>query len=415
MAGVHRYCRTALRSFAIVATVLLAGTAQAELHPELHERATAMRADVLRSLEQLVNIDSGTGNAEGINRVGDLVAADLVALGATIERLPSTPAVGNNIVARLKGNGKARILLIAHLDTVFADGTAAASPFRIEGGRAYGPGVVDDKGGVVLGVHALQLLRDLRFTNYAAITVILNSNEETGSEGTRALIESEARNHDVALNLEAGRPGDGLVIWRKGSGDILLEVRGKAAHAGVAPDSGRNAAMEAAHQILQLAKLADSSKQTTVNFTVFKAGDRSNVIPDLAQVEGDVRVTTPEEFDRVERDLARMVGNRLIPDTEIKASLRRSFPPMPKNERTDALAAQAQSIYADLGLKLTLEGSGGAADSSLSAGVGTPSLDGFGIVGGLIHTSEEYAEVESIVPRLYLLTRFMMQIGEAAR
>ncbi len=241
--------------------------------------------------------------------------------------------------------------------------------------------------------------------------MVLNTNEETGSDGTRALIEAQARQHDVTLNLEPGRPADGLVVWRKGSGEIRIEVRGKAAHAGVAPDSGRNAAMEAAHQMLQLAALADPAKQTTVNFTVINAGDRSNVIPDLATATADVRVTTPEEFDRVARDLAVLSQKKLIADTEVKAELVRSFPPMPENPRTDSLAAMSQSIYGELGLKLTLEGSGGAADSSLSAGVGTPTLDGFGIVGGNTHTADEYIEVDSIAPRLYLLTRLLMELG----
>ncbi len=393
------------------ALLLAALPAHAQLDPRLHAGATALRAEALATLEQLVNIDSGTGNETGVNEVGALVTARLRQLGASIAVHPSSPAVGNNLVARLTGTGKGRILLIAHLDTVFADGTAAARPFRIDGKRAYGPGIADNKGGIVAGLYALKLLQQLGFNDYGQITLLLNTNEETGSDGTRALIEAEAKQHDVTLNLEPGRPADGLVIWRKGSGEIHIEVKGKAAHAGVAPETGRNAAMEVAHQILQLTKLADSSKQTTVNFTVLQAGDRSNVIPDLATARGDVRVTTPEEFDRVERDLVRLVQDRLIADTEVKASLVRSFPPMPRSAATDTLASRAQSIYGELGLKLTLEGSGGAADSSLSAGVGTPTLDGFGIVGGNTHTPEEYAELDSIVPRLYLLARLLMNIG----
>ena len=375
-------------------------------------RADAARDDVVKTLERLVNIDTGTGHESGINQVGNLMVEEFRKLGASIELHPSTPAAGNNIVATFKGSGKGRILLIAHMDTVFAEGTATSRPFRVSGSRAYGPGVADDKGGLVMGLYALKLLEQGNFRDYGQITVLLNTNEETGSDGTRALIESQARLHDVTLILEPGRPADGLVIWRKGSAEIQLEVRGKAAHAGVAPESGRNAAMESAHQILQLASLADPARQTSVNFTVLQAGDRSNVIPDLATATADVRAMTAEEFDRVEKDLALLAQKKLIPDTEVKAVLVRSFPPMPKNPKTDALAGRAQSIYADLGLRLTLEGSGGAADSSLSAGAGTPTLDGFGIVGGNTHTPEEYIEVDSIVPRLYLLTRLLMELGK---
>ena len=300
---------------------------------------------------------------------------------------------------------------MAHMDTVFKDGTARAKPFRIQDKRAYGPGVMDDKGGVVAGLYAMKILQKLDFKRYGQVTLLLNTNEETGSKGTRDLIEREARRHDVTLNLEPGRPADGLVVWRKGSGTVEIEVKGKAAHAGVAPESGRNAAAELAHQVLQLGQLGDSARQTTFNVTVLKAGDATNVIPDHAIAYADVRVAVPEEFDRVERDLARVSADKLIPDTEVKTTLVRGFPPMPRSAATDQLAARAQAIYGELGRKLTLEGSGGAADASVSAGAGTPTLDGFGIVGGGIHTPDEYAEVESVVPRLYLLSRMLMELS----
>ena len=374
-------------------------------------KAEQYRAEALQLLECLVNIDSGTGNEKGLNKVGSVVIDELKKLDARIETFSASPALSNNIVATWAGSGKARILLMAHMDTVFKDGTAKARRFYIKDGRAYGPGVMDDKGGMIAGLYAMKILQQLGFKNYGQVTLLLNTNEETGSTGSRGLIERLAKQHDVTLNLESGRPADGLVVQRKGSGTVQVEVKGKAAHAGVAPESGHNAAYEVAHQILQLGKLGDAQKQTTINFTVIKAGDTKNVIPDQASAFADVRVAVPEEFDRVERDLVRVSANKLIPDTEVKASLVRGFPPMTKNSASDNLAALAQSIYSEIGRKLTLEASGGAADASLSAGVGTPTLDGFGIVGGNIHTPEEYAEVESVVPRLYLLARMIMEVG----
>jgi glutamate carboxypeptidase len=246
---------------------------------------------------------------------------------------------------------------------------------------------------------------------YSQLTLLLNTNEETGSRGSRTLIETLAREHDVTLNLEAGRIGDGAVIWRKGSGTITVEVKGRAAHAATA-ELGRNAALELSHQVLQLSKLADPAKGTTVNFTVLKSGDRKNVIPDHAVADGDVRVLVSEEFDRVERDLAEVSKNKLIPDTEVTTSLRRGFPVMAQNAQTDALAAMAQGIYGELGRKLNLVGSGGAADSSLAAGVFKPTLDGLSVIGGNLHTDREFAEVDSLVPRLYLLTRMIMELGQ---
>ncbi|UVE47788.1 M20/M25/M40 family metallo-hydrolase [Pseudomonas chlororaphis] len=390
---------------------LLATHAIAEPHPQVQNDAQQYQGDALKLLERLVNIDSGSGYEAGLNQVSDIAIAELKKLGASIEKVPNGAAGGNHVLATLKGTGKARILLMAHMDTVFKEGTAAERPFRIQDGRAYGPGVMDDKGGIVAGIYALKVLDNLKFKDYAQITFLLDASEETGSEIATDLIKKTAKTHDVTLNLEPGRPADGLVVWRKGSATALVEVKGKAAHAGVAPELGRNAAMEAAHQILQLGKLGDEAKKTTINFTVLKAGDRTNVIPDQATAKADVRAAVPEEFDRIEKDLARVSANKLIADTEVKTTLQRGLPPMPQTEQSDALVAMAQGIYGELGRKLTIEGSGGAADSSLSAGVGTPTLDGFGIVGGNIHTPEEYAEVESVAPRIYLLARMIMELS----
>jgi len=390
---------------------LLASHAIAEPHPQVQNDAQQYQGDALKLLERLVNIDSGSGYEAGLNQVSDIAIAELKKLGASIEKVPNGVAGGSHVLATLKGTGKAKILLMAHMDTVFKEGTAAERPFRIQDGRAYGPGVMDDKGGIVAGIYALKVLDNLKFKDYAQITFLLDASEETGSEIATELIKKTAKAHDVTLNLEPGRPADGLVVWRKGSATALVEVKGKAAHAGVAPELGRNAAMEAAHQILQLGKLGDEAKKTTINFTVLKAGDRTNVIPDQAIAKADVRAAVPEEFDRIEKDLARVSANKLIADTEVKTTLQRGLPPMPQTEKSDALVAMAQGIYGELGRKLTIEGSGGAADSSLSAGVGTPTLDGFGIVGGNIHTPEEYAEVESVAPRIYLLARMIMELS----
>ncbi|MCA5967570.1 M20/M25/M40 family metallo-hydrolase [Pseudomonas sp. P129] len=394
-----------------LALTALAPAAMAEPHKAIQADAEQYKDEALKLLERLVNIDSGSGYVPGLTKVSDIAIEELKKLGATIELVPNTPEASNHVIATLKGTGKAKILLMAHMDTVFKEGSAAERSFHIKDGRAYGPGVMDDKGGIVAAIYALKVLHNLKFTDYAQITVLLDASEETGSGVATELIKKTAKEHDVTLNLEPGRPADGLVVWRKGSATALVEVKGKASHAGVAPELGRNAATEVAHQILQLGKLGDEEKKTTINFTVLKAGDRTNVIPDQASAKADVRAAVPEEFDRVEQDLARVSANRLVPDTEVKTSLVRGLPPMPQTAQSDALVAMAQGIYGELGRTLTIEGSGGAADSSLSASVGTPTLDGFGIVGGNIHTPEEYAEVGSVAPRIYLLSRMIMKLS----
>lgn len=409
------FCRTALASALTLGLVFgLAAPACAEPHKAVQADAEQYKDEALKLLERLVNIDSGSGYEPGLTQVRDITIAELKKLGASLDIIPNTaPDKSSHVVATLKGTGKAKILLMAHMDTVFKEGSAAARPFRIQDGRAYGPGVMDDKGGIVVGLYALKILKNLNFTDYGQITFLLDASEETGSTAATELIQKVAKQHDVTLNLEPGRPADGLVVWRKGSATAVVEIKGKASHAGVAPELGRNAAMEAAHQILQLGKLGDAEKKTTINFTVLNAGDRVNVIPDQATAKADVRAAVPEEFDRIEKDLARVSADKLIPDTEVTTHLQRGLPPMPQTPESDKLVAMAQGIYGEIGKKLTIEGSGGAADASLSAGVGVPTLDGFGIVGGNIHTPEEYAEVDSVSPRIYLLTRMIMALATA--
>jgi glutamate carboxypeptidase len=396
----------------VLACALLAGNAMAQKpHQATLDAATQQKEEALKLLERMVNIDSGSANTEGLDKVRAMAVEELRKLGARIETFPAEPHPGTNVVATLTGQGKKKILILAHIDTVFKEGTAAAKPFYIKDGRAYGPGVMDNKGGVVAGLQALKILQKIGFKDYGQITFLIDTNEEVGSVGTSALIERVAKQHDVALNLEPGRPADGLVVERKGSATALIEVKGLASHAGVAPDAGRNAAMEVAHQVLQLSKTGDAAKKTTVNFTVLAANGPTNVIPASASAKGDVRAATPEELDRVEKDLLRISQNKLIPDTEVRVRLIRGLPPMPRSPASDKLVAMAEGIYGEIGKKLTIESSGGAADASLVAGVGVPVLDGFGIVGGGIHTPDEYAEVESVVPRLYLLSRMLMDLS----
>lgn len=401
----------ALRLGLALALTALAPSVMAAPHKQIQADAEQYQGEALKLLERLVNIDSGSGYAPGLNQVGGIAIEELKKLGATIELVPNTPDKSNHVLATLKGTGTKKILLMAHMDTVFKEGSAAERPFHIKDGRAYGPGVMDDKGGIVAGIYALKVLHNLNYKDYAQITVLLDASEETGSDIATDLIKKTAKAHDITLNLEPGRPADGLVVWRKGSATAVVDVKGKASHAGVAPELGRNAAMELSHQVLQLGKLGDEAKKTTIYFTVLKAGDRTNVIPDQASAKADVRAAVPEEFDRIEQDLAKVSANKLIPDTEVKTSLQRGLPPMPQTAESDALVTIAQGIYGELGRTLTIEGSGGAADSSLSASVGTPTLDGFGIVGGNIHTPEEYAEVGSVAPRIYLLARMIMEVG----
>jgi glutamate carboxypeptidase len=400
-------------------TVLFVLTAincvQAQRHADGRVLAAAKQCESKeRSLiERLVQIDSGTGDVPGLTAVGALLRTELEAIGARVESVAAVaPAQGDNLVATLTGTGKGRILLIAHIDTVFPHGTVAQHPYAVVGNHGVGPGAGDDKSGAATAVCALSILQQLHWSDYAQIKLLLNSNEETGSVGTRDLIRSLAKQSDAAINLERGVPPDGLVISRKGSAILTIEITGRAAHSGLEPEKGRNAAIEAAHQALQLGQLANAEKETTVNVTVLEGGGTINVIPAYATVKADVRAFSREEFDRVEEGMRRLSNETIVPGIEVSARLTRNFPPWPHAVSTDALVERARELYSEIGGSLATVSVGSSADVAFAAETGVPSIDGFGVLGGGAHSLDDYADLTSIVPRVYLLTRMVMDIGE---
>jgi glutamate carboxypeptidase len=374
--------------------------------------AQSVRTDQLKLLEAAVNIDSGTGDVEGGRKVIALLVPRLKALGMSVEVLPAEASdLADNVVATLQGTGRGRILMIGHLDTVFEPGTAAKRPYRVDGARAYGPGIVDEKAGVIQGLYALQLLHDLKFRDFKIITFLMESSEERGSPGTRQLIDRLVRSHDVELNLEPGDLADKLTVWRKGSATFEIAVKGRAAHAGVAPQDGRNAAVELIHQLGAIEPFPRQGDGLTVNLTGLKAGTRHNIIPEDAVAQVNVRVRENADFERVEAALKARAAAPSVPDTKISIALRSAYPPLPDNPATQALAARAQAIYAGIGRALTSGGNGGASESALAAEAGTPALDGLGPVGGGSHADTEFLELSTVTPRLYLLTRLIMSLG----
>jgi glutamate carboxypeptidase len=253
----------------------------------------------------------------------------------------------------------------------------------------------------------------MNFQDFERITFVINPDEERSSLESRDLIMQLAKEHKYTLCLEPGIPGDAVMNWRKGIGRLTMEVFGRNAHAGIEPEKGRNATVELAHQILQLSGLSDAKKMTTVNWTLLdKTKTPVNVIPDYAWAQADIRVLYPDEYERIMKDVDQVSKKQLVADTKVKFNLFRGRPPFAKNDKTDALVAHLQKIYADeLGLKLGVEGSGGGSDANYAAIVGSIAVDGLGLVGGGDHTPDEYIELSSIEPRLYLLTRIIMDIG----
>ncbi|MFN9833589.1 MAG: glutamate carboxypeptidase [Phenylobacterium sp.] len=397
----------------VVATAAVAPAMAGPRRDEgLWKAAEAARPEQLTLLETLVNIDSGTGDVEGGRRVLDVLALRLEALGARVERVPAEiPGLPDNLVATLKGKGKAKILMIGHIDTVFEPGTAARWPYSVSGDRATGPGVGDEKGGVIQAVVALEILTARGFRNYDTLTLLLETSEERGSPGTRALIDRLVKSHEVELNLEPGDAPDKVTVWRKGSSTFNIDVKGRPAHAGVAPQNGRNAATELVHQLAAVETLPKSGDGLTANLTILQAGSRYNIIPENARAQINVRIRDKADLDRVQALLEESARNTKVPDTKVTVSRENSFPPLPDNPHTEALAGRAKAIYAELGRELGTGGNGGASESALAHEAGTPALDGLGPVGGDFHTDKEWIDLTTITPRTYLLMRMIQDLS----
>jgi glutamate carboxypeptidase len=418
MPGRIRAAILAARAAPAILGLALIGNAHAATRNEkVYQAVETNSSVVLDLLKEIVNIDSGTGDVEGGTKVESVLAARLTQLGAEVRTEPAeAPGLPDNLVAIFHGRGKGRILIIAHVDTVFGPGTAAARPFSMDKDRAHGPGVGDEKAGVVNAFTALKILHDLGFKNFATITFLLDDSEERGSPGSTKLIQRLAREHDVEFNMEPGDPPDALTVWRKGSGNIRIQVKGRAAHAGMAPQDGRNAAVELIHQLNALqGAFPISGTGVTVNLTVLRSGERTNIIPDLAEATLNVRYRKPEEFDAVLAKVEAGTKTTQVPDTTVSVSHDPAFPPLTENAQIDALAARARAIYAEIGQTLELSGNGGASESALAMSEGTPALDGLGFVGGDFHTDHEWIDLNSITPRLYLFTRLLMESGAKPR
>src|ERR1700722_16542451 len=396
----------------LVAALFVTAAQGAPRDDKVYAAVAANRAGFLALLGQVVNIDSGTGDVTGGAKITALLADRLKAIGGqTHYEKAEAPGLPDNLVAVFHGTGKGRILIIAHCDTVFGPGTVSTRPFKIEGTRAHGPGVGDEKAGLVNAVTALKILHDTGFKNFATITLLVETSEEHGSTGTTKLIRTLSAQHDVEFNMEPGDPPDALTVWRKGSTVVTIHVKGRAAHAGMAPQDGRNAATGLIHQLDRIAGIVPiSGDGPTLNLTMMNAGPRSNIIPDNAEAQLSFRFRKPEQRQQI---MAKLTA-AMQPTQDTKVSITAAdpgYPPLIETPQVDALADRAGKIYAELGLGLARSGNGGASESAVAQSMGTPALDGLGLVGGDFHTDHEWIDLNSLEPRLYLITRLLMETG----
>ncbi|GBC86262.1 Carboxypeptidase G2 [bacterium HR12] len=301
--------------------------------------------------------------------------------------------------------------MIGHTDTVFEPGTAAERPFRIEGSRALGPGVSDMKGGLLLGFVAIEVLQEAGFDGFGRITYVNNPDEEIGSPFSRAYIAELAREADVALVLESGRENGDVVSARKGVSDFRIEIVGRAAHAGVEPERGRSAILEAAHKTLALQALNGRWPGVTVNVGVIHGGTRTNVVPERCVLEVDVRSPEEETLRAVEAEVERIASEHTVPDVTATWRVGAWHRPMEKREGGARLAALAARVAADLGFELHDAATGGASDANTTSAAGVPTLDGLGPVGGDDHGPREWIDLESVVPRIALFAGLVSRLG----
>jgi glutamate carboxypeptidase len=380
---------------------------------QLLKKAEAEQKSYLATVKQLVDIDTGTGQAPGLKEVSALLVERLKALGAEVKTTPASPSAGDNIVGTFKGTGSKNFLLMVHYDTVFGPGTAAKRPFKLDSERAYGPGVADAKGGVAMILHSLKLLQDQKFKEFGTLTVLFNPDEETGSSGSKAAIAELARQHDYVFSYEPPDK-DAVTVATNGINGVLLDVKGKSSHAGSAPEAGRNAAIELAHQMLQLKDLGDPAKGTTVNWTLIKAGEKRNIIPSSASAEADMRYSDPAESDRVLADGQRILAKKLVEGTEVTLRLEKGRPPLAKNPGTDQLAKTAQALYSKIGRNIEPIAMRFGTDAGYAyvPGSAKPAvLETMGVVGAGLHADDEYIELSSIAPRLYLTVALITQLS----
>lgn len=396
--------------------------------PVLYAAAQKELDPFLGTLRQLVEIESGSHDIEGLQHMARLAADRLRAEGGAVQVMEAdhiepqadAPArVGPMVQAVFHGSGTAKIMLIAHMDTVYQKGDLARQPYRIDGDRVYGLGIVDDKQGVALIMHLVRLLRELGYQRFGQLTVLLNSDEEISSPGSRQTITRLAQDQDAVLSFETGGRAGTLRLGTSGIGAAYLRVQGRAAHAGAEPEAGVNALYELSHQIMGMRDLSEPETGLELNWTLATAGTRRNVIPDTAEAQADVRAARVEDFDRLERRLQQRIRNRLLSGSEVSIRFEVRRPPLEPTDAARRIAAHAQRIAEhEMGQQLAVLDSahGGGTDAAF-AGLKTRGgvIEGCGVPGYGAHSIHaEYLLVSGIVPRLYLMVRMVRALSEEA-
>ena len=404
-------------TIAAAAFALFASTAPAQTTDDaLLKAANAEKPAVVTTLEKLVNVETGTGDAEGLAAYASLLESELKSLGFEVARHKAAgDVVGDNLVATKKGSGGKNILLMSHMDTVYLKGILEKAPFRVEGNKAYGPGIADDKGGTAVVLHALKLLKDRGFDKFGTLMVLFNTDEEKGSAGSRDLIQSEAAKADYVLSFEPTIAGkEQFALGTSGIAYVLAEIKGKASHAGAAPEQGVNALVEAADLVLRTLDIDDAAKGLRFNWTIEKAGNVSNIIPAEAAVNADMRYAKTEDFDAAVKTLEEKAQKKRLPEAEVKITVTKGRPAFNAGEGGKALIDQAAAYYKEAGGEVSVQQrTGGGTDAAYAALSGKPVIESLGLPGFGYHSDKaEWVDLDTIPRRLYMATKLIMALGQ---
>lgn len=361
-------------------------------------------------LAQLVNIDSGTHNKAGVDKVGATIGEFLNRHGVGFDII-ANDRFGNAVRASVGTPGDHNILLMGHRDTVFPDGEAQRRPFKTDGARGYGPGCADMKAGLVMNSFVVAALKQFGGAP-APVVALYTADEEIGSPSSRALIEAEARRACLVLNAEPGRPDDAVVTGRKACVFIRFEVIGKAAHAGANFEQGASAIGEIAHKIVALQALTDLQKGITINVGIIGGGQNVNTVAATARGEMDLRYIDPADRDATLKKVEVIMAHATIPGTRATFEVYAEFLPLVQSEASKRLYDLYAACGSALGYTITGLFTGGCSDAGFSASVGTPTVCAVGPIGSRVHSPDEYIELGSIVPRAQILALTIMRSGE---
>ena len=354
---------------------------------------------MLALLEEAVNVDSGSYDKTGVDAVGACFERFFAAQGVPTAR-HAHDTFGDAITAEIAGPGGANrpIVLMGHRDTVFPEGETGRRPFRIEGGRAYGPGVADMKAGLVMNAFVAAAFH--RFGGASApLKVLITSDEEIGSPACRGIIEETARGARAVFNAEPGRPTGNIVTGRKGGVFMECEVTGRASHSGGNFAAGISAINEIAHKVVALAGITDLASGVTLNVGLVSGGQSVNTVAPWARIGIDLRYVEPPQRAAAMVRIEEIVAAATVPGTTARLDIKGEFLPLVPDDGSRAVFDQYRAAMGEIGLEVKGEFSGGCADSGFTSAVGCPTVCSVGPVGGLAHSPDEYLEIGSIVPR----------------